>query len=459
MNYPVHEKELLAVIRALKKWRTDLLGSHFFVYTDHRTLTNFETQKDLSRRQAHWQEYLSQFELTFIYIWGEDNTVTDALSRRPQNEPVTFEKVEQHKAWRGANGINAVVMLEADTSLLNEIKRGYKEDEYCKKLKSASAGFSELKEINGLWYIGNCLIVPHAGTICEDLFQLAHDALGHFGAKKSYASLHDSYYWPGMRRDLELSYIPACINCQQNKSSMSKPRGLLHPLPIPDKHNECVAMDFIGPLLEDDGYNCIMTMTDTLGSDIRIVPTTTDLNGRGAAELFFKHWFCENGLPDSLVCDHDKLFVGKFWRSLCKLSGIRLRMSSSYHPETDRSSKWTNKMVNQMIHYHVQRNQKGWAKALPLVRFQLMNMTNVSTNYSGFELRMGRSPRLIPSLDPKEIINENPDLKPAVMKVKDILDRLKMDIEDAKDNLTAAKIQQAFHVNKNRRQDDVLYTR
>jgi hypothetical protein len=48
-NYPVHEKELLAIIRALKKWRSDLLGSHIHVYTDHRTLENFDTQRDLSR--------------------------------------------------------------------------------------------------------------------------------------------------------------------------------------------------------------------------------------------------------------------------------------------------------------------------------------------------------------------------------------------------------------------------
>jgi hypothetical protein len=54
-NYPVHKKELLAIIRALKKWRADLLGSHIYIYTNHRTLENFDTQKDLSRRQLRWQ--------------------------------------------------------------------------------------------------------------------------------------------------------------------------------------------------------------------------------------------------------------------------------------------------------------------------------------------------------------------------------------------------------------------
>jgi hypothetical protein len=47
-NYPVHEKEMLAIVRALKKWHSDLLGSEFIVYTDHRTLENFDSQKDLS---------------------------------------------------------------------------------------------------------------------------------------------------------------------------------------------------------------------------------------------------------------------------------------------------------------------------------------------------------------------------------------------------------------------------
>ena len=48
-NYPVHEKELLAIIQALTKWRTNLLGSPITIYTDHRTLENFDAQKDLSR--------------------------------------------------------------------------------------------------------------------------------------------------------------------------------------------------------------------------------------------------------------------------------------------------------------------------------------------------------------------------------------------------------------------------
>jgi hypothetical protein len=79
-NYPVLEKELLAIVRALKKWRFNLLGIPIIVYTDHRMLQNFDTQHHLSRHQLRWQELMSQYDMEIIYIPGEDNTVVDTLS-------------------------------------------------------------------------------------------------------------------------------------------------------------------------------------------------------------------------------------------------------------------------------------------------------------------------------------------------------------------------------------------
>ena len=48
-NYPVHEKELLAIIKSLKKWRSYLLRARFEIYTDHQTLKYFQSQKEMSR--------------------------------------------------------------------------------------------------------------------------------------------------------------------------------------------------------------------------------------------------------------------------------------------------------------------------------------------------------------------------------------------------------------------------
>jgi len=347
-NYPVHEKELLAIIRALKKWRSDLLGMPIFVYTDHRTLENFDTQKDLSRRQLRWQEFLSQYDMTIIYIRGEDNTVADALSRLPPN--CFLDELQPTDA--GAHGsINAILAIETDHSILAKVKAGYLTDEFC--IRVASSSMKGWHQSNGLWYIGDRLLIPRVSDLRETLFQLAHDTLGHFGADKSYASLRDAYYWPNMRRDLEKAYIPSCAVCLRNKSRTTKPAGPLHPLPVPESRGESIAMDFIGPLPLDANYDCILTITDRLGADIRLIPTCINITAEELAVIFFDNWYCENGLPSNIVCDRDKLFVSQFWKALTKLTGVKLKMSTSYHPETDGSSERSNKTVNQMLRYHV----------------------------------------------------------------------------------------------------------
>ena len=83
-NYPVHEQELLAVIRALKEWRCYLHGCSqtISIYTDHHSLTYLQTQPHLSTRQVRWVEFMSDYDLETLYIPGPNNVVADALSRR-----------------------------------------------------------------------------------------------------------------------------------------------------------------------------------------------------------------------------------------------------------------------------------------------------------------------------------------------------------------------------------------
>ena len=449
-NYPVHEKEMLAIVRALKKWRTDLMGSTFEIWTDHRTLENFNTQRDLSRRQLRWQEFLSQYECSIVYIKGEDNTVADGLSRIPENAfpDEMLENAEPHQVWSAGATIGAVLRVTTDVSVLEDIKRGYESDEFCKRL--STLGMTHAKLVNGLWYVGDRLVIPRAGSIRENLFRMAHDELGHFGSDKCYANLRDAYYWPNMRRDLEQSYIPGCAECQRNKSRTKKVAGPLHPLPVPDTRGSSVAIDFVGPLPKDGGFDCLLTMTDRLGSDYRLVPTVTTLTAEGLAGIFFDNWYCENGLPDEIVCDRDKLFVSKFWRALTSLVGIKLKMSSSFHPETDGASEKTNKTVNQALRFHVRRNQTGWVKALPKIRFDLMNSVNKSTGFSGFQVRMGRAPRLMPPMVTREDLPEHLASTSEGLAAVRVIDDIREIEQEARDNLLAAKVQQAHFANANR---------
>jgi len=92
-----------------------------------------------------------------------------------------------------------------------------------------------------------------------------------------------------MQHDLEKAYIPSCQDFQHNKLHTTKAPGPLHPHPIPDSHGSSIAMDFVGPLKPDEGFDCILTITNCLGADIHIVPTTMDISAENLAVLFFDH--------------------------------------------------------------------------------------------------------------------------------------------------------------------------
>lgn len=64
-----------------------------------------------------------------------------------------------------------------------------------------------------------------------------------------------------------------------------------------------MALDFIGPLPEEDGFK--------------------DATAQDVAVLFFDHWFCEHGLPQDIVCDRDVKFVSRFWKALHELTGVK----------------------------------------------------------------------------------------------------------------------------------------
>jgi RNase H-like domain found in reverse transcriptase/Reverse transcriptase (RNA-dependent DNA polymerase)/Integrase zinc binding domain len=197
LNYPVHEKELLAIIRALGKWRTDLLGYRFEIWTDHKTLIHFENQKDLSRRQARWMEFLAQYDASINYIPGENNCVADALSRLPESTPQNVASLFSSSR----NGTTSST-INLDINLLNAIKTGYPSDPFVAKLTSASAGLDSITKRDDFWFINDRLVIPNVKHVRETLYRLAHDCMGHFGAGKCLSSLRDSFYWPNMRRDL-----------------------------------------------------------------------------------------------------------------------------------------------------------------------------------------------------------------------------------------------------------------
>jgi hypothetical protein len=78
-----HEREMLALVTALREWHHYLLGAPFVVYTDNVAVSHFLKQSCLSHKQARWLYDVLEFDFEVHHRPGKHNGAADALSRRP----------------------------------------------------------------------------------------------------------------------------------------------------------------------------------------------------------------------------------------------------------------------------------------------------------------------------------------------------------------------------------------
>ena len=125
---------------------------------------------------------------------------------------------------------------------------------------------------------------------------------------------------------------------------------------------------------------------------VHLVPSRTNYNASQIAELVFEQIYKIHGLPQNIISDRDVLFTSTFWSRLHQLIGMKLRMLSAYHPQTDRSTEWANWTVTQMLRQCIQPDQKDWVAKLLAIEFVINSARSESTGYSPFFLNFGRMP-------------------------------------------------------------------
>ena len=123
-----------------------------------------------------------------------------------------------------------------------------------------------------------------------------------------------------MKADIK-RYVSECQVCQTNKTSSLSPAGLHQPLPIPQKIWEDISMDFIKVLPRSEGFDTIWVIVDRLSKYGHFVPLKHPFHARGLAHLFVKEIICLHGIPQSIVSDRGKIFMGLFWQEIHKLQG------------------------------------------------------------------------------------------------------------------------------------------
>ncbi|KAE8736351.1 cytochrome P450 78A7-like [Hibiscus syriacus] len=373
-RYTVHEKEMTAVVHCLRTWRHYLLGSKFVVFTDNVANSYFLTQKKLSPKQARWQEFLAEFDLSLEHKPGKVNSVADALSRRCDME-----------------------FMSLPTGQMRErIKEGLSHDPIAPSLIELAKGGKTRKFWldGGLLYArGHRLYVPQFEGLRKELMRECHDSkwAGHPGIHRTLALIAEHYYWPHMGNDVE-AYVKTCLVCQQDKIEQRRPAGLLQPLPIPEKPWESLSMDFIVGLPVSDGFSSIMVVVDRFSKYGTFIPASKVCPAEEAARLFLKYVVKYWGVPKTIISDRDTRFTGRFWKELFKLMGSSLNFSTSVHPQMDGQTERVNALVETYLRHYVSATQRDWPKLLDVAQFSYNLQRSEATNQSPFEIVIGQQP-------------------------------------------------------------------
>ena len=402
-NYSVYEKELYAIVHALKKWRHYLYGAQFEIVFDHESIKWFPQQTDLKGRKARWAEILQEYDARLRYCKGRYNVVADALSRMPEINSLAFTKItsdfldslkglcEHDKAYskvwshvkmRDPSHSNAASVPGSSTPssppLSDELKRW--------KNFSIQSGY--------LLHKGR-MCVPTDKDIWRQILYECHDSpsAGHPGIRKTYALVRRQFYWPGLHNDVH-NYVTHCSQCQVNKAERLKVGGLLHPLEIPNGKWESISMDFIvGLPTTARGHDSVWVVVDHLTKLYKFIPTKSTIKTPKLARLFVDQLYRLYGLPSNIVSDRDRKFNSHFWRAIFQRLGTHLNLSTADHPQTDGQTERVNQVLEDMLRAYVRKKQTNWEDYLPLLEFAYNSAKHVSTNFSPFMLMYGFQPR------------------------------------------------------------------
>nr|XP_023887116.1 uncharacterized protein LOC111999228 [Quercus suber] len=328
LNYPTYDNELYALVRALETWQHYLWPKEFVIHTDHESLKHLKGQGKLNRRHAKWVEFIETFPYVIKYKQGKENIVADALSRR----------------------------------------------------------------LDGYLFRENKLCVPNS-SMRELLVREAHGGglMGHFGVRKTLDVLHEHFFWPKMKRDVERA-CARCITCRQAKSRVL-PHGLYTPLPVPSAPWVDISMDFVlGLPRSRNGKDSIFVVVDRFSKMAHFISCHKTDDATHIADLFFREIVRLHGVPRSIVSDRDVKFLSYFWKVLWGKLGTKLLFSTTCHPQTDGQTEVVNRTLSTLLRTIIQKNLKNWEDCLPFIEFAYNRSVHSTTNFSPFEIVYGFNP-------------------------------------------------------------------
>lgn len=288
-KYPAQERELAAILMALRAWRhlVDGCPGGYTVYTDHLPLKYFRTQEHPTPRLTRWISELEMYDPDIQYKQGSLQVVADALSRRdgPTCTPAsTSMEPDYIYVFDSLAGFSPAVRSDWPLYYLDEHWKNKVSSLQLKAKLVKERPFFEVADnkiyrkvdIHGDG--SQTRLVPFIPFVERaDFATKYHESFGHCGYATLVNLLTPRGWWPSLKADIK-TWLRLCPACQVNSRHSHVHQDVMHPMNIPSAF-ERWHLDFIGELpttLRGNRWILVAVDTATNWPITRAVPVASE---------------------------------------------------------------------------------------------------------------------------------------------------------------------------------------
>lgn len=380
-NYSTTEREALAVVWAVERFRGYIDGHPVRVMNDHQPLKWLFSLKSPSGRLVRWAIKLQAFDLRIEYTPGKANVLADTLSRPATSDggtpacdicPVVIDVPH----W-DATSTREAQLADAEVAKIIQDLEG--KDEHAVN-RWTERGYL-LNQAVLYRYVPDTdseepqLVIPE--SLRSKVMFECHDSptAAHSGIDRTLHRISQRFYFPGMRRFVT-QYLKTCVECQRYKPSNLKPVGLLQ-TPVPAQRFETLAIDLFGPLPRGpQGERWILIVEDTASKWVEVF-ALTEATAEICAKTLVNEVFMRFGLPRRLISDNGVQFVADVMQKAMFVLGVKQSIVPLYHPEANPVER-KNRDLKAHIAILVEGRHQNWPEVLPFVRFAIYDLIVLS---------------------------------------------------------------------------------